>query len=118
MSGDYTFFTVSIGTLEVQHVTNKSQRLKVRWVSQKDISIKINVRTKMNKNTPKLENEEVKAMKAKCPDCDAELDVPKDTSQGEILSCPSCGLELEVKTINCGCVALEQFTHEGEDWGE
>ena len=56
--------------------------------------------------------------KAKCPDCDAELDIPQDASKGEILSCPSCGLELEVKQITCGCVDLEQFTHEGEDWGE
>jgi alpha-aminoadipate/glutamate carrier protein LysW len=67
---------------------------------------------------PKFETHEVKAMKAKCPDCDAELDIPQDASKGEILSCPSCGLELEVKQITCGCVDLEQFTHEGEDWGE
>ena len=67
---------------------------------------------------PNFETHEVKAMKAKCPDCDAELDIPQDASKGEILSCPSCGLELEVKQITCGCVDLEQFTHEGEDWGE
>jgi alpha-aminoadipate carrier protein LysW len=72
----------------------------------------------MNNNTPKLETQEVKAMKAICPDCDAELEVPQDASKGEILSCPGCGLELEVKHVNCGCVDLEQFTHEGEDWGE
>ena len=42
--GNWVHFSVSFGTLEVQHVTNKSQRLKVGWVSQKDISVKINVR--------------------------------------------------------------------------
>ena len=56
--------------------------------------------------------------KAKCPDCDAELDVPIDTEKGEIVSCPGCGLELEVKQISCGCVDLQELTIEGEDWGE
>ena len=56
--------------------------------------------------------------KTKCPDCDAELDVPKDTENGEILSCPGCGLELEVKQIKGGCMDLQELTIEGEDWGE
>jgi alpha-aminoadipate carrier protein LysW len=63
--------------------------------------------------------QEVKTItKAKCPDCDAELDVPADAVQGEILSCPGCGLELEVKQVNGGCVDLQELTIEGEDWGE
>ena len=56
--------------------------------------------------------------KAKCPDCDVELDVPEDTEKGEIVSCPGCGLELEVKQVKGGCVALQELTIEGEDWGE
>ncbi len=72
----------------------------------------------MSKQTTNLGMQEVKVMKAKCPDCDADLDVPTDTVQGEILSCPGCGLELEIKQINCGCVDVEELTHEGEDWGE
>jgi lysine biosynthesis protein LysW len=57
---------------------------------------------------------------AKCPDCDAELNVPCDVETGEILSCPSCGLELEVKKSNNGgaCINLQELTIEGEDWGE
>jgi alpha-aminoadipate/glutamate carrier protein LysW len=63
--------------------------------------------------------QEAKVMnKAKCPDCDAELDVPSDTETGEIVSCPGCGLELEVKAVKCGCVDLQELTIEGEDWGE
>ena len=72
----------------------------------------------MNKDNPTLETQEVKAMEAKCPDCDADLDVPSDTTKGEILSCPGCGLELEVKAINGNCLDLQELTLEGEDWGE
>ena len=38
--------------------------------------------------------------------------------KGEILSCPGCGLELEVKQVKGGCVDLQELTIEGEDWGE
>ena len=57
---------------------------------------------------------------AKCPDCDSELGVPWDTENGEILSCPVCGLELEVKKNDFGGegVDLQELTIEGEDWGE
>ncbi len=72
----------------------------------------------MRKQTQTLVTQEVKAMKAKCPDCDADLDVPHDTTKGEILSCPGCGLELEVKQVNGVGVDLQELTLEGEDWGE
>jgi alpha-aminoadipate carrier protein LysW len=73
----------------------------------------------MIKPNATLGSQEVKIMnKAKCPDCDAELSVPSDTEKGEILSCPGCGLELEVKQVNGGCVDLQELTIEGEDWGE
>jgi len=56
--------------------------------------------------------------KTTCPDCDSKLDVPADAVEGEILSCPGCGLELEVKKIGNDCVELEELIIEGEDWGE
>jgi alpha-aminoadipate/glutamate carrier protein LysW len=58
--------------------------------------------------------------KAKCPDCESEINVPSDVEKGEILSCPTCGLELEVKKIASGggCVDLQELIIEGEDWGE
>jgi transcription elongation factor Elf1 len=61
-----------------------------------------------------------KINKPKCPDCDSEIHVPCDVEKGEVLSCPSCGLELEVKkiAIGGGCVDLQELTIEGEDWGE
>ncbi len=48
------------------------------------------------------------------------LNVPCDVEEGEVLSCPSCGLELEVKKVNNGggCVNLQELIIEGEDWGE
>ena len=71
------------------------------------------------KQVAKSKPQEVKIMNTtRCPDCDAELNVPVDTEKGEILSCPGCGLELEVKQINGGCVDLQELTIEGEDWGE
>jgi len=54
----------------------------------------------------------------KCPDCDAELEIPEDVMQGEILSCPICGLELEVTQIQGESVELQELGIEGEDWGE
>jgi alpha-aminoadipate carrier protein LysW len=78
-----------------------------------------NVIAKMIKQTGNVMPQEVKVMsKAKCPDCDADLDVPQDTQMGEIVSCPGCGLELEVKQVKGGCVDLQELTIEGEDWGE
>ncbi|MCL2642228.1 MAG: lysine biosynthesis protein LysW [Candidatus Bathyarchaeota archaeon] len=62
--------------------------------------------------------QEAKFLKSKCPDCDAELEIPADTEKGEIVSCSGCGLELEVKTIQDGCIDLQELTIEGEDWGE
>ena len=44
--------------------------------------------------------------------------MPEAVTQGEILSCPGCGLELEVKSVQGQCVELEEIAIEGEDWGE
>jgi alpha-aminoadipate carrier protein LysW len=55
----------------------------------------------------------------KCPDCYAGLDIPCDVVAGEILSCPVCGLELEVKKVVGGeGLNLQELIIEGEDWGE
>ena len=104
------------GTQSVQFVTKKSQYLRVihiyrRVIPQKSEKLMINL---VNSNFQNKDN------KAKCPDCDFELNVPCDIEKGEILSCPGCGLELEVKKITDGggCVDLQELTIEGEDWGE
>lgn len=73
----------------------------------------------MLKQAVDLKPQEVNTMNINtCPDCDEPLSVPADTEKGEILSCPSCGLELEVKEIKDGYVDLQELIIEGEDWGE
>jgi alpha-aminoadipate/glutamate carrier protein LysW len=51
-----------------------------------------------------------------CPECEAEVPTKTDTEAGELISCPDCGSELEVKSINP--VVLEKAPEEEEDWGE
>ncbi|MBS7623962.1 lysine biosynthesis protein LysW [Candidatus Bathyarchaeota archaeon] len=58
------------------------------------------------------------AFKTKCPECDAEIDIPSDVISGEIVSCPDCGLDLEVILDEKGAISLKPAEIEGEDWGE
>lgn len=51
-----------------------------------------------------------------CPECEAELDVPSDVMQGEILECAECGAELEVTATSP--LAIELAPEVEEDWGE
>jgi len=57
-------------------------------------------------------------LKAKCPECDADLDVPDDAIDGEIISCPDCGMDFEVTIKEGSGVELKPAEIEGEDWGE
>ena len=53
----------------------------------------------------------------KCRDCDAEIQIPKDSEQGDIITCACCGLEYEVKIVD-GAVELLELLLDGEDFGE
>jgi len=36
-----------------------------------------------------------------CPECETSLDVEEDeVDEGEVLSCPECGMDFEVTTVN------------------
>jgi alpha-aminoadipate carrier protein LysW len=36
-----------------------------------------------------------------CPECETSLDVEEDeVDEGEVLSCPECGMDFEVVTVN------------------
>ncbi len=53
----------------------------------------------------------------KCIECDAELKLSTSTVEpGEIIDCPDCGTELEVKKTDP--IVLDYAPQEEEDWGE
>jgi len=51
-----------------------------------------------------------------CPECDAEVDIPGDAMENELLSCSECGIELEI--MNLDPIELELAPEVEEDWGE
>ncbi len=53
----------------------------------------------------------------KCPDCEAAISVPDDAVEGEIVTCPDCGLDLEVHTTG-ESRSIKAVVIEKEDWGE
>ncbi len=55
-------------------------------------------------------------MIATCPECGAEVTLPEDTMESEIIVCPECGAELEVVSLNPPTLALAPEVE--EDWGE
>jgi len=55
-------------------------------------------------------------MLVECPECAAEIELPQDTIQNEIIECPDCGVELEVIKLDPPTVDLAP--QEEEDWGE
>ena len=53
----------------------------------------------------------------KCVDCESSMEVPDDAVEGEIVTCPDCGLDLEVKVTPQGR-SIKPLVAEKEDWGE
>lgn len=53
---------------------------------------------------------------AECPVCGADVELPEGTVQGELITCPDCGVELEV--ISLDPPQVEEAPQEEEDWGE
>ena len=53
-----------------------------------------------------------------CLECDADIDIPKDALEGEIVTCPECGTSYEVYKISEGRFAIRSAQVAGEDWGE
>ncbi len=54
-----------------------------------------------------------------CIECDAQVAIPADAIQGEIVSCRECGTSFElVKEQSGGLFTLRPAELEEEDWGE
>lgn len=53
---------------------------------------------------------------APCPECDATVAIASDVEEGEIVSCPDCGVDLEV--LGRAPFELGVAPPEEEDWGE
>ena len=54
--------------------------------------------------------------RAECPECAADVTLPDDVMEGEIVQCGECGAELEVIELNP--LTLDLAPEEEEDWGE
>jgi alpha-aminoadipate carrier protein LysW len=54
---------------------------------------------------------------AVCPECEAEVEMDEfDVDKGEIISCPECGVELEV--VGLSPLELDRAPEGEEDWEE
>lgn len=51
-----------------------------------------------------------------CPECDADVDIPTDAMENELISCLECGMELEIMSLDP--IELELAPEVEEDWGE
>jgi alpha-aminoadipate carrier protein LysW len=52
---------------------------------------------------------------AVCPDCEADIEIDEfDVDKGEIISCPECGVELEV--VGLAPLELAPATPDEDGW--
>ncbi|MHA1293851.1 MAG: lysine biosynthesis protein LysW [Promethearchaeota archaeon] len=56
--------------------------------------------------------------KIECPSCYFEFDAEEGIIEGEVLSCPDCGVDLEVIKIEGDSIKVEEAEIAEEDWGE
>ena len=52
-----------------------------------------------------------------CPECDANISIPNDAVEGEIITCPDCGASYELVKGGEG-FELKPAQTVGEDWGQ
>jgi alpha-aminoadipate carrier protein LysW len=51
-----------------------------------------------------------------CSICEGTVGIPADAMEGELLTCPDCGTDLELVSLDP--VSLERAPEIQEDWGE
>ena len=52
-----------------------------------------------------------------CPECDANMKIPDDAVEGEIVTCPECGASFKLAKASEG-FELKPAQTVGEDWGQ
>lgn len=52
-----------------------------------------------------------------CPECDFNITIPKDSLEGEIVTCQDCGSSFEIMKNNDN-FELKPAQSVGEDWGQ
>ena len=57
-------------------------------------------------------------MKGICPVCDAQVTLPKNTEESEIISCSDCHTRLVVSSLKDNNATLQEAPKVEEDWGE
>jgi len=60
----------------------------------------------------------MKNLKANCPICSAEITLPANTEESEIISCLECNNRIVVTKIDNNGVVLDKAPEVEEDWGE
>ncbi len=58
------------------------------------------------------------AKQCECPACFFEWKTDEDVMEGEVITCPDCGVDLEVAGVNGDQLKLEKMDSSDEDWGE
>lgn len=53
----------------------------------------------------------------KCDECDADISIPNDALEGEIVTCSECGESFELEKSSDG-FDLKPAQTVGEDWGQ
>jgi alpha-aminoadipate carrier protein LysW len=56
---------------------------------------------------------------AVCPECEANVEIDEfDVDKGEIISCPECGVELEVVGLSPLLLDLAPHDEDEDEWQE
>jgi alpha-aminoadipate carrier protein LysW len=61
------------------------------------------------------DQESTRMINGECIECGKKIDL-SDAEEGELITCPECGTEMEVVSLNPP--SLEPAPPEQEDWGE
>ena len=55
-------------------------------------------------------------MTVECLECAADVPIPEDAMQNELIVCPDCGVELEILSLDP--LQVDYAPEVEEDWGE